>query len=206
MIKGVVFDVDGTLIDTGDAIIASLQKVLLEELGREYPREELYFAFGIPGEVTLKSFGIEDIEGALGRWVKYLGEFDGTIRIFEGIESCLDKLKTRDIKLGIVTSKSREEFESGFVPMGLGDYFDYVVCADDTERHKPYPEPMLKLLELSGSKPEEIIFIGDTKYDKECAAGAGVKFGLALWGAKAADGIEPSYLLNAPEEILEIIA
>ena len=205
MIKCVVFDVDGTLIDTGDAIIASLQKVLLEELGREYTREELYFSFGIPGEVTLKAFGINEVEGPLGKWLRYLDEFDGTIRVFEGIEGCLQKLKTRDIKLGIVTSKSREEYENGFIPMGLGGYFDYVVCADDTERHKPHPEPILKLLELSGSKPEEIVFIGDSKYDKECASGAGVKFGLALWGAKSAEGIEPDYLLNDPEEILEII-
>lgn len=205
MIKCVVFDVDGTLIDTGDAIIASLQKVLLEELGKEYPGEELYFSFGIPGEVTLKKFGINDVEGPLGKWIRYLDELSGSIRIFEGIDCCLKKLKADNIKAGIVTSKTREEFVSNFIPMGLADYFDYVVCADDTDRHKPHPEPLLKLLELSGNKPEEIVYIGDTKYDKECAKGAGVKFGLALWGAKSPEGIEPTYLLSSPEDILEII-
>jgi len=54
-------------------------------------------------------------------------------------------------------------------------------------------------------KDEETVYIGDTKYDKECAAGAGIKFGLALWGAKSTEGIEPAYLLNSPEDIIKII-
>lgn len=206
MIKFVAFDVDGTLIDTGDAIILSLQKVLREELGKEYSGEELYFSFGIPGAVTLKTFGINDIEGPLSKWLRYLDDCGGSIRVFEGIEGCLKQLKAHNIKTGIVTSKSREEFESGFIPMGLAGYFDHVVCADDTTEHKPHPAPLLKLLELSGNRPEEIIYIGDTKYDKECAAGAGVEFGLALWGAKCPEGIEPAYLLKSPEDIMKIIA
>lgn len=206
MLKCVVFDVDGTLIDTGDAIILSLQKVLREELGKEYTPEELYFAFGIPGAATLKTFEIGDIEGTLSKWLRYLDDFSSLIKVFEGIEGCLKQLRSNGIKTGIVTSKSREEFDSGFIPLGLAHYFDHVVCADDTAEHKPHPAPLLKLLELSGYAPEDIAFIGDTIYDKKCAEGAGVRFGLALWGAKSRDGIDPDWAFKDPEEILGIIA
>ncbi len=205
MIKCVVFDVDGTLIDTGEAIISSLQKVLKEDLGQAYSEDELSFAFGIPGAVTLKKLGINDIEYSIGKWVKYMDDFSDSIKVFDGVDNCLRKIKELGIKTGIVTSKSKEEFESNFIPFGLIGYFDYVVCADDTTRHKPDPEPILKLLEISGNKPEDIVYIGDTKYDKECAEGAGAKFGLALWGVKSAEGFESAYLLQRPEDILEFI-
>lgn len=205
MIKCVVFDVDGTLIDTGEAIISSLQKVLKEDLGQTYSEDELSFAFGIPGAVTLKKLGINDVEYSIGKWIRYLDDFSDSIKVFEGIDNCLKKIKELNLKTGIVTSKTREEFESNFIPFGLSDYFDYVVCANDTAKHKPHPEPILKLMNISGNKPEDIVYIGDTKYDKECAEGAGVKFGLALWGAKSAEGFDSSYILNSPKDILEFI-
>ncbi|MHB1394293.1 MAG: HAD family hydrolase [Clostridia bacterium] len=205
MIKCVVFDVDGTLIDTGEAIISSLQKVLEEDLGQSYSEDELSFAFGIPGAVTLEKLGINDIEYSIGKWIKYLNDFSDSMKVFDGVDNCLRKIKELNIKTGIVTSKSKEEFESNFIPFGLADYFDYVVCADDTTKHKPHPEPILKLLEISGNKPEDIVYIGDTKYDKECAEGAGVKFGLALWGAKSAEGFDSAYLLQRPEDIINLI-
>lgn len=207
MIKCVVFDVDGTLIDTGKAIIASLQKVLKEDLGQAYSEDELNFAFGIPGAVTLKKLGIndKDIDGSLDKWIKYLNDFSDSIKVYEGIENCLRKLKNGNMKTGIVTSKTREEYDTSFVPYGLADYFDYVVCADDTDKHKPHPEPILKVLEISGSAPENVIYIGDTKYDMECAQGAGVRFALAGWGAVSWEGFEPYHILREPDEILSII-
>lgn len=206
MIKCVVFDVDGTLIDTGEAIISSLQKVLEEDLGQAYPEDALSFAFGIPGAVTLKRLGVNDIESSLAKWIKYLDDFSDSMKIFDGIDNCLKRIKELNIKTGIVTSKTKEEFESNFIPFGLIDYFDYVVCADDTTKHKPHPEPILKLLNISGNNPEDIVYIGDTEYDKKCAEGAGVKFGLALWGAKSPEGIDPTYLLHSPEDIMDILA
>lgn len=205
MFKCVVFDVDGTLVDTGEAIIASLQKVLREDLGQEYEPAELAFAFGIPGAVTLSRLGVKNIDASLDKWLKYMSEFSDTVKVFEGIADCLSLIRERNVKLGIVTSKTWNEFNCDFVPLGLREYFDYVVCADDTQKHKPYPEPLLKLLQLSGLKPEDIIYIGDTKYDMECAKGAGVSFGLALWGAKSTEGFEAYCVLNKPCDILDFI-
>ena len=205
MIKCVVFDVDGTLIDTGEAILSSLQKVLEEDLGQTYSLDELAFAFGIPGAATLNKLGVKDIEGSLEKWIKYMDDFSDSIKVFDGIDNCLKKIKELDIETGIVTSKTKAEYESSFIPFGLAGYFDYVICADDTERHKPHPEPILKLLEISGNKPEDIVYIGDTVYDKECAEGAGVKFGLALWGVKGSDNMGSSYILHSPDDILDML-
>lgn len=205
MIKCVVFDVDGTLIDTGEAIISSLQKVLEEDLGRVYTKDELSFAFGIPGEATLKALGVNNIEDSLIKWLKYMYDFSDSVKVFDGIDSCLRRIKELDIMTGIVTSKTREEFDGGFIPFGLMDYFDYVICADDTANHKPHPEPILKFLEVSGSNPENVIYVGDTKYDKECAQGAGVKFALALWGAASSEDMDPSHILHNPDDILDFI-
>jgi HAD superfamily hydrolase (TIGR01549 family) len=206
MVKCVVFDVDGTLIDTGEAIIASLQKVLQEDLGQTYEEAELDFCFGIPGVVTLQRLGVRDTDKSLAKWIKYLDDFSGSMKVFDGIAQCLKRIRELNLKAGIVTSKTKDEFESNFIPFGLAEYFDFVVCADDTDRHKPHPEPILKLLELSGHSPEDIVYIGDTKYDKECADGAGVSFGLALWGAKSSEGFESAYLLKKPEDILSMIS
>jgi phosphoglycolate phosphatase-like HAD superfamily hydrolase len=105
----------------------------------------------------------------------------------------------------IVTSKTKEEFLNDFVPFGLINYFKLVVCADDTEKHKPNPEPILKFIELSGADKSKTIYIGDTKYDMDCAFGAGIDFALALWGAKSSIGINANYIFENPKQILELI-
>lgn len=109
------------------------------------------------------------------------------------------------IVTGVVTSKTKKEFQDDFVPFGLTPYLPYVICADDTERHKPHPEPILKFLELSGAKAETSIYIGDTIYDYECARDAGVDFGLALWGCNQPDAIPAKYKFKNPEEIVNLL-
>lgn len=201
----VIFDIDGTLIDTEKAIIGSLQKVLLEELGKHYDYNDLVFTFGIPGAVSLEKFGIKNIEATCRRWNSYIEEFRTEMRIYPGIEEVLRKLDQKRIKNGIVTSKTKEEFKKHFIPLGLADYFKYVVCADDTTKYKPEPEPLLKFMELFNVSPDNSIYIGDTIYDLRCAQGAKIDFGLALWGAKQPESINAQYKLKQPREILDIV-
>ena len=88
---------------------------------------------------------------------------------------------------------------------GIDSYFDLVICADDTIKHKPSKEPMEKYIELSGAKKEEVIYIGDSIYDMKCSEGAGVDFGLALWGANDSEKIKATYKLIDTKSVLEII-
>jgi HAD superfamily hydrolase (TIGR01549 family) len=121
------------------------------------------------------------------------------------MKDTIKQLNLSGIKTGIVTSKTRAEFTDDFTPFGLNDYFSLVVCADDTEKHKPDPEPILKFLELSGVDKSKAVYIGDTKYDSACALDAGTDFALALWGAKSHENIKATYMLNDPKEILKFI-
>lgn len=203
MYNFVIFDVDGTILDTEMAVLSSLQKLLLEELNKHYSFEDLKFALGIPGEAALHRFGIENISKSNNRWNGYFKEFFHYIKVFDGIEETLIKLNEMEILTGIVTSKTKKEYTDDFIPFGLSNHFRWVICADDTEKHKPNPEPILKIIELSGTDKAKAIYIGDTKYDMECARGAGIDFGLALWGAKVSIGINADYILDNPRQILD---
>ncbi len=205
MYRCIVFDIDGTILDTEIAVLSSLQKLVFEELNENFSFEELKFALGIPGEVTLNKLGISNVFESNEKWNKYLKEYFHHVKIFDGIKDALDELSEMGISTGIVTSKTKEEFINDFVPFGLSNYFNLVVCADDTEKHKPNPEPILKFIELSGADKSKTIYIGDTKYDMDCAFSAGVDCALALWGAKSSKGINANYILENPKQIVELI-
>lgn len=200
----VIFDVDGTLIDTEKAIISSLQRVLEEELERKYHYQELLFVLGVPGADSLPRLGVKNVSRALEKWDRYMKEFHSSIRVYPGIEGVLMELKKIGVKMGIVTSKTREELRIDFQPFGLMNYLSWIVCADDTKKHKPNPEPLLKFLELSRINQERAVYIGDTVYDMKCAQGAGIDFALALWGARNTENIEATYKLKNPRNILKL--
>jgi len=205
MYSYIIFDIDGTILDTEFAVLSSLQKLVSEELNKNYSFEELRFAFGIPGEVALNKLGITNILESNEKWNKYLKEYYHHIKIFDSIKETLVKLNERGVLTGIVTSKTKEEFLNDFVPFELSNYFKLVVCADDTEKHKPNPDPILKFIELSGVDKSKTIYIGDTKYDRDCAFSAGIDFALALWGAKSSIGIDADFIFENPKQILELI-
>lgn len=205
MYNYVIFDIDGTILDTEFAVLSSLQKLMFEELNKNFSFEELRFALGIPGEVTLNKLGIIDLHESNEKWNRYLKEYISHVKVFDDIKDTLVKLNEMGISVGIVTSKTKEEYINDFVPFGLTNYFKLVVCADDTEKHKPNPEPILKFIKLSGADKSKTIYIGDTKYDMECAFSAGIDFALALWGAKSSIGIKANYIFQKPKQILELI-
>lgn len=199
------FDVDGTLINTEQAVLGSLQKLMKTNYNREMNYQELSFVLGIPGAVSLRQLGIADVDHANKCWNEHMRDYDHTIHVFEGIQQMLADLRKQSICTGVVTSKTKQEFLDDFVPFGLVRDLPYVVCADDTELHKPHPEPLLKFLEVSGAQAEASIYIGDTIYDYNCARDAGVDFGLALWGCKQPDDIPAKYKFEHPKDILTLI-
>ncbi|MFL0364409.1 HAD family hydrolase [Bacillus sp. PK3_68] len=206
MFKCVVFDVDGTILDTERAILKSLQKILREEQGKKYPLEELRFSLGIPGKETLKKLQISDIDRIHLKWSKAVLDFSGEVSIFAGLEEVIHYLHQSKIKTGIVTSKTKQELMDEFDPFGLRPFFDHTICANDTEKHKPHPEPLLTCLKILGCEPEASLYIGDSIYDMQCAQQAGAKFALALWGAKAIKGFESAhYILEEPQDLLNVL-
>lgn len=197
----IVFDIDGTLLDTESAVLTSLQEMVLEVQKKELSLFNLRFALGIPGDVTLQQLGIEDKEKAYEIWDRNFKKYHHTIKLFDGIETLIKELKTKGYKLGIITSKNRAEYAADFVPHGIAGYFDTVICVEDSARPKPSPDPMLEYLKRTGAKPEETLYIGDTAYDMQCADGAGVDFGLALWGGSPVKHIYAAHYFNRPYDV-----
>ncbi len=200
----IVFDVDGTLIDTENVIIRALQLVL-ERRGRYFPDEKLDFVLGIPGDISLSKLGIKDCAGAIKEWNEHIQNLAGDIQLFDGIDLLIEALDKRKISKGIVTSKTRKELSDDFGPFGLMERFPHIVCVDDIPFHKPHPAPLLRCLESASVPARLALYIGDTIYDAECARAAGVDFALAGWGAKSESNIPCDLYFNNPLDLLPLL-
>ncbi|WP_164506930.1 HAD family hydrolase [Lapidilactobacillus bayanensis] len=208
MFKNIVFDIDGTLIDTEKAYMNSLLEVLNDQHHLDFTYDQVVTIFGIPAKEGLESLGIadKDIPDIMKAWYAAFADFADLAGIFDGIINTLKTLQTFDVDLGIVTSKTLAEFKSVFDPLGLTPVFNNVVTASDTKQHKPGPEPLLKMIEISDIPADQTLYIGDTKYDLDCAHGAGVKFGLAGWGAHNNGQFQDmDYFLSRPAEIIDLV-
>lgn len=202
----IIFDIDGTMLDSAYADLTALQKVLLELKHENYPIENLRFALGIPGEVALRQLKVEDVSVANRLWNKYMTELAHTMKLFDGIKELLMELQSRGVRLGIITSKNRKELQNDFVPFGIHAFFDTIITVEDSSAPKPSPEPMLAYLNKAEVKSCEVLYIGDTLYDRDCAVNAGVDFGLAMWGCHSVEEIDATYYFETPSEVLQVIS
>lgn len=204
MYAHIVFDVDGTLLDSEKAILYSLSDLIYRIQGKRRDVSELRFALGQPGELILNQLEIDYNQFTGEIWNDCFKKHLGLIQIFEGIRPMLKELQESGVELGIVTSKTRREYQNDFYPLGIGDYFTTVICMEDSDSPKPSAAPMLKYLEITGVKKTDVLYLGDTIYDSQCALKAGVDFGLALWGchSSAALDIKATYYLKSPHDVL----
>lgn len=177
----VVFDIDGTLVDTRFAVLSGLRDTMKALTGREMAMEELIFSFGIPGEEALRILGAEDTKAGLMEWNAHILKYQKHSVLFDGITGVFGALE--GVNIGVVTSKAVFEYEAEPALAPIRGLVGTAVCADHTEKHKPEPEPLLKYMELTGAKREDILYVGDSVYDQRCARSAGVDFALATWGA-----------------------
>lgn len=205
MYKNIVFDVDGTLVDTEDACIKALQMLVKSRLRRDISAEECRFSIGIPGNIVLPILGIEYTENTMHEWDIYYAKLIDHTKIFDGIVPLLEELKARKFRLGIVTSRSKIEMAYDPNMELIRHFFGTEVLADDTHEHKPTPIPMLHYLKRTGAQAEETLYIGDTIYDWQCAKNAGVDFALAKWGASSIEEIKAKYLLGKPSNLLMLL-
>lgn len=166
--------------------------------------EQLRFALGIPGKDALIRFQLNNPDQVLREWDAKFTEFLQEITIFEGVVPLLQALRARGIHLGVVTSKTQVELAQDFDAMGLTDYFDIIVTADDTVQHKPDAEPMLNYLKRSGAKAAETIYIGDADYDLQCALRAGCDCALAQWGRTDLPATAPTWILHQVSDVWKL--
>jgi pyrophosphatase PpaX len=213
MKKYIIWDFDGTIANTNDVILASWQATYEHYLGHRLPVREIEATFG----ETLRHTIGEKIPGAPYEEVRdYYRAYqdahcDGMVYVFEGVKELLDVLKTRGCKLGVATSRTAYSFGNYARDLGIEGCFDVLVTMEDVTEHKPHPASVNLVLEKFGASPEEAIMLGDTKYDIGCANNAGVDSVLVGWShyvdeeSMAADGYEPTYRIERPEQLLDLI-
>ena len=212
-INTVLFDFDGTIMDTNNVILQSWQHTFHTVEGKERPVEEILSTFGEPLYVTMEKMlpQIPVEEGAAIYRGYHYDHFTELISIFPGILELMEELKRRGIKIGLVTSRLRHTTEIGLNKYDMVKYFDAIITCDDTEKFKPDPEPALLALERLNSKPDETLMVGDSLYDILCARGAGIKSALVGWAVAVTEEEKtgkdaPDYIIERAEDLLDIIA
>lgn len=205
MFKYIIFDIDGTMIDTEEAVYYAYQSIIFKKHGRYFTNEELLKGYGVPTPVSLERYGFTDIDTALKDYYQYLIEGFKKCTAFEGIPEVMENLKELNIPMGVVTSRCQYEIEFDSCLQQFTKYFKTIVASDDTTLHKPNPDPLLLAMDKLNAVPSETLYIGDTVFDRECAKNAGVKFALALWGSNNAENINADFFFKKPADLLDIL-
>ena len=212
MLKAALFDFDGTLVDTTDLIYQSMRHAASEVLGRDdLAREVLMANVGQPLPRQMELLSAEHAEALLDSYRLHNEEHhDALIKEFPGVEDSLARLRAAGVRVGVVTSKRRFSVDMALKTFpGLGDVVDQWVTMEDTEEHKPRPEPLLKGLELLGNIPrEEAAYVGDSPFDVAAARAAGVKSVAVSWGAFPEDTLraaEPDYLVPDLDAAVDVL-
>jgi pyrophosphatase PpaX len=205
-----LFDLDGTLIDSLELILRSYRHTLVVHRGVA-PADAVWLAgIGTPLRTQLAPYAedADDLEQMVATYRDYnFAHHDALVRPFPGIRSAVSALKHNGTLLGIVTSKGRTGTLKGLHTCNLEDLFDTIVAADDVDRHKPDPAPVLRALELLDRDANAAVFIGDSPFDMAAGRDAGVHTAAALWGPFGREVLEPyapDYWLKGPADITTI--
>lgn len=209
-ITTVLYDYDGTLFDTLEIIMASWQHTYKHYLGKEMPKSHIEKTFGEPLVRTIhRDFPNEDVQQVIDVYRSVANKkFGELISVFPGMSEVIEILHSKGYKQGIVTSRIRHSTLIGLDQFGLRPYMNAIICADDTTKHKPHPEPILLALDKLGAIPEQAVIIGDSPYDINGGKNAGIKTALVSWALlndEEKQALKPDYLIQEAKDILEII-
>lgn len=199
----IVFDLDGTLVDTENAILKTWQYTL-GTYGLNYSLENLKLVMGIPTSDAIRLLGVSVDLGFENKWIHNYNDFSDMAVLFPMVENMLRFLKKSGFYLGIVTSRKKNEYESYFSKFNFEQIFNLIICADDTLQHKPEPEPLLYYAEKCGTLPNSCIYIGDMPTDVACAHAAGFASGFVTWNNSSIIKSDADYIFSSPAELLKL--
>lgn len=208
MIKAILFDLDGTLINTNELIVQSFKYAFNKLFNIDLPREDIVKTFGEPLRDAMAKYDADKADLMVKTFRAYNEtNHDNIATIFEGVKEGLELLSKTGVKLGVVTSKRRPMAERGLKLIDIYDYMDIIVTPEDTNKHKPLGDPALKACELLGVLPEEAIMVGDSHNDILCGRNAGCKTCLVKYTALSLEELmeyEPDYVIDSIEELERI--
>jgi pyrophosphatase PpaX len=206
----VLFDLDGTLIDSGPILLTAFRYATSTVLCREIPDDELMANVGGFGLLEqMRAFDGDRAEELVSVYTAYQEPLYDALTLFPGIVALLDRLKSEKRKLGVVTTKRRPAVELSFSIQPIGHYFDVVISSEDSERPKPFPDPIRLALERLGASPSQAAYVGDAPFDIAAARAADVFAVGVTWGGIHPDerlvAAEPDVLVSDTEELLAVL-
>jgi pyrophosphatase PpaX len=207
----VLFDLDGTLIDSGPIILASMRHATKTVLGREIAYEELAAMVGGQGLVVqMRALDPDRVDELVEVYKQHNDPLHETLEAFDELLDVLPRLRAEGRRLGIVTAKRHSTVRLALDRFpDLAGQFEVVVGYEDTERHKPAPDPVLAALERLGAAPADAAYVGDSPFDVQAAKAAGA-FAVAVgWGGIHSDErlLEeaPDAFVRTPPELLDVL-
>lgn len=181
----ILFDLDGTLLDTMELLLGSMRHAFAEHEGRRPTTGEWVAGIGTPLRTQLREFlnSDDEVERVVSRYRGYQQmHHDTLMRCYDDVVGTLEVLHSRGHPLGVVTSKMNDLMNRGLAHVGIAHLITAAVGCDSCTRHKPDPEPVHVALDLLGYEPHEAAFVGDSPHDMKSGRAAGVTTVAALWG------------------------
>lgn len=194
MYKLLIFDWDGTIIDSASRIISSMQAAA-HDCGYVVPSDEQVrniIGLGLPEalRILIPGIGEQDIETMRARYGHYyLGADSTPSPLFPGAQHSLESMHRKGMRMAVATGKSRKGLIRAFADTGLGHLFETSRCADETTS-KPNPHMLEEIIEVTGVSPSEALMIGDTEYDLEMGRHAGMDVIAVSYGAHHLDRLK----------------
>jgi len=210
-LRTVLFDLDGTLIDSIRLILDSYHHTLAQHGIPARTDEEWLKGVGTPLTVQLAEWRDElrTIEAMIATYREYnLRHHDGMVTVYPGILDAVREIKAAGLQTGLVTSKNRHGALRGLTLVGLEALMDVLVCADEVTNPKPHPEPVEKAVSLLGADPATTVYVGDSVHDMHSGRAAGVQTAAALWGPFGRAPLEeasPDYWLETPKDLVNLV-
>ena len=210
-LQTVLFDLDGTLIDSIRLILDSYHHTLTQHNLPARSDEEWLRGVGTPLHVQFSQWhdSPEMLEAMVATYREFnLKHHDRMVTVYPGVVEAVRQIKSSGIQTGLVTSKNRQGALRGLALVGLEALMDVMVCADEVRNPKPHPEPVEKAVALLGADPARTVYVGDSIHDMHSGRAAGVKTAAALWGPFGRSHLEsagPDYWLEKPEDLVGLM-
>jgi pyrophosphatase PpaX len=204
----VLFDLDGTLANTIPLIVASYNHALSSVVGQTLPEEEIKSWIGRPLVETFDAWPEHQVE--LDRIYRAwnLANHDDLIQEYAGVPALLADLAAAGVARGVVTSKRRSTAAAALQAVGIAEWVEILAALEDTDRHKPHPEPLLLGAARLGADPSVCVYVGDAVVDVVAARAAGMAAVAVTWGAGQPDQLkaaEPDFLVETVEDLRPVL-
>jgi pyrophosphatase PpaX len=207
----VLFDLDGTLIDSIGLIVDSFHHTMAAFDLPAQPDGVWLAGIGTPLRGCLAPYARDEamLDALLDTYRTYsIDNHDARVRAYPGARESVHALVAAGVRLAVVTSKNRQGTARGLRAAGLTEVLEVLVCFEDVTRHKPHREPVDRAMALLGAEAGETLFVGDSLHDQHAGRAASVGTGAALWGPFAREELtvgEPSHWLTRPEDVVEVV-